>query len=204
MYWTWLSILFLFFSCENPSSEKFLLPYSWQIITSRDEENPSERKPLYRAKVPTYWIRQDPLPTTSIADTTKPLCEFYIEEEGQHIHLTIHNFPEQRIPPMAQINRWLQQFEERKPTHTSISALSHGGFAGLLLEAEGIFKAKPAKVLGWSMQLASEFYQQLEKTQKKADYTIKAVGPPDLVNQHRESIGVFADSFELIDELPSP
>ena len=38
--------------------------------------------------------------------------------------------------------------------------------------------------------------------QKRADYTIKAVGLPALINQYRQEIIQFADSFELKDELP--
>jgi len=37
-----------------------------------------------------------------------------------------------------------------------------------------------------------------------ADYTIKVLGPSDLVNEHKKAIDSFANSFELIEEIPAP
>lgn len=203
MCWIWITLLCLCAGCDS-FRESSTVSYQWQTINSRDSGQPLEREPLYRVKVPTHWIRHNPASTESITDTTKPLCEFYLEEEEQYFHLTVHNFPNQRIPPMAQVSRWRQQFQDLDSTQTFISNVSHSGFVGVLLEAEGILKGKPTQLLAWSMQLAPEYTQKLDHTQKKADYTIKVVGAPDLIHQQKEAILLFANSFELIDELPSP
>ena len=166
---------------------------------------------IYRALAPSNWIRQDPQPAESLADTTKSVCEFYIREEGQSLRLTIHTFPfiqpNTRIPPQAQIVRWKRQFEEINPLAATIMPEAHGGFSGLFFEGEGIQQGLPIKVIGWSMQLAPVYERQLSQAKhphdslKRADYTIKASGPPDLMNKHRLDILAFAHSFEMIDEL---
>ncbi len=57
------------------------------------------------------------------------------------------------------------------------------------------------------MQLAPAYERQLSLARqphdnlKRADYTIKSVGPPDLMHKHRADILAFAQSFEMIDEL---
>ena len=172
---------------------------------------------IYRALVPSQWIRKDPVEFESLADTTKAICEFYIRENGEsgaEIRLTIHTFPilkeEERIPPQAQIARWKRQFEDLDVLSTQILPESHGGFSGLYFEGTGTLKNQPAKMLGWSMQLAHLFTRELSLNEqpldsyKRADYTIKATGPPDFIHQHRKAIRDFAGSFEFIDELPSP
>lgn len=199
--------LFLFLRNPAPSSS------NWQLITGRDNGNPASRTPLYQVKVPSHWIRQDPLITESIQDTKKATCEFYIKQGEEQIRITIHQFPiineKTRIPAQAQIQRWKQQFTFLDPTLTNLTPSSHGGFVGLCLEAEGVMENKPVKVLAWSMHLAPRYVRQLEflspdMQQKRADYTIKAVGLPALINQYRQEIIQFADSFELKDELPCP
>lgn len=189
-------------------------PLSWQLITGRDDGQSQERPLLYRALVPSSWIRQDPPAAESIADTTKSICEFFIHENEQTVRLTFHTFPiadhHMRIPPQAQIARWKRQFEELDLIATYTQPDSHGGFSGLYFEGEGILQGKPLKVIGWSMQLASAYERQLSQGRepldrmKRADYTIKTSGPPDLMNKYRPAIVAFAGSFELIDELPSP
>lgn len=203
--------LFSLTSCnQNPSP---LPPASWQLIAARDEGQPNDRHLIYRALVPANWIRHDPPPTESIADTTRSNCEFYIKDNNQTIRLTIHTFPilqNSRIPPQAQITRWKGQIEELDPLNTHVLAESHGGFSGLYFEGEGKLQGNATKVMGWSMQLAACYERQLEQERhsldhcKRADYTIKASGPPDMIDQHRSAILAFARSFELIDELPSP
>ena len=199
-----LSLLFLS-GCnkeENVSS-------SWQAINGRDESLSIVRHPLYQARIPAHWQRKDPSPTESIADTTKPLCEFWIAEEGEKIRITVHNFPASstapKIPPMAQLQRWKNQFDRLEPTQVSITSCAHGGFSGLCLEATGILNGTAQSLLGWSMQLAPEHTRQLnpEDRQTRADYTIKAVGPAELMNKFHTEIMNFAYSFELIEELPS-
>lgn len=202
---------------------------SWQLLPARDNglspDTPlsilspqslslPNRPLLYRALVPSHWTRQDPSPEESIIDTTKAICAFTIHENDQLIRLTIHTFPilqdRMRIPPQAQIARWKGQFEELDLVATHTLPDAHGGFSGLFFEGEGILHGNDTKVIGWSMQLAPIFERQLNQGRdpldqyKRADYTIKASGPPDLMNKHRQEILTFARSFELIDELPAP
>ncbi len=109
--------LILLIGC-NPNSPSSRPLSAWQLIPARDEGESTHRLMIYRALAPSSWIRQDPQPDESIADTTKSVCEFYIREEGQSIRLTIHTFPliqpHSRIPPQAQIARWKRQFEEMR------------------------------------------------------------------------------------------
>ncbi len=215
----WISIcacisLSFLTSCSYKKGSTQPPPSTWQEIYGRDEGFPIQRFPVYRAKIPLSWLRQDPTPTESIADTKKALCEFFIKEGSEKIYITIHNFPLEQltksIPPIAQIQRWKGQLEERDPTLITIKPITHGGFVGLSLESQGMMKGKLIKILGWSMQLGSEYDQLLilkNETfakQQRAAYTIKAVGPPSLINKYKKSITAFADSFELIEELPSP
>lgn len=184
---------------------------TWQQVTGRDDGESLARPLLYRAKTFSHWIRKDPLATESIADTTKAICEFYIRENDQLIRVTVHTFPinnpSARIPPQAQIARWKKQFEELDPLAVHIWEDSHGGFSGLGFEGQGLLKGAQTKVMGCSMRLASCYQRLLSQSplsvdrQKCADYTIKASGPPELMNKHRADILAFVQSFELIDEL---
>jgi hypothetical protein len=220
MGWFWILIFLSLYGCESAappadhsSFSESKTSFNWQKINSRDVGDPLARYPLYIAKVPSDWIRKDPSATESIIDTTKPLCEFLIKEGADEGYITIYNFPtdhsEERIPPSAQIMRWKGQFETLDPQLTAISPEAHGGFVGLFLECQGILKGQPTKLLGWAMQLAPEHYQKLSSHQAfnikqiRADYTIKAWGSPDLINKHRTDIITFANSFELLDELPA-
>ena len=160
----------------------------------------------YHVDVPTSWKQ---VTSDASKDTTKPIAEFVIEDPAGSIRITIHNFPwssiEQRIPPIAQINRWKSQIKGS----SSETAIAHDGFAGYFFEATGEVEGKPTTVLGWAMQLAPEHFQALTSHQPKgfeqlrADYTIKAVGPAPLMSNHLHNIQHFADSFRLIEEIPS-
>lgn len=207
---TLLSI-YLITSCNYtpPSSSQ-----SWQFFAGRDNGQTLDRPQIYRALVPSHWIRHDTSSEESLVDTTKSICEFTIQDNDQSIRLTIHTFPilqdRMRIPPIAQITRWKGQFEELDLIATHTLPDAHGGFNGLFFEGEGILNGKEAKVMGWSMQLAPIFERHLNQGRspldqsKRADYTIKASGPLHSMNKHRQEIIAFANSFELIDELPAP
>ncbi len=201
------TLFFLIFGCAY--SEDGL---AWQVICGRDEGQGLDRVvryPLYRAKVPKDWIRKDS--TESVADTTRPLVEYSIDG---NIVVTVHNFPadalEKRIPPEAQIERWKRQLNGEEEV---LKPQAHGGFAGLALCAVRRSDNNCSAVLGWAMQLAPEHFQNLQLAgteeemrhfrQMRSDYTIKAKGPPDLIEQHKSMIELFADSFELIEELPT-
>jgi hypothetical protein len=221
-----LSLLLIFLFLSGCSDQNSLSPQQRsQEINGRDEGAADfYRAPIYRVKTPLGWIRKDPSPNSSIAETTKALCEFYIPgEEGNSIRITVHNFPYQtateRIPPQAQTARWKRQFTNVDPTSFSLIPQSFSGFAGLLFEATGTLNGLPTTTLGWSMQLAPEHdrvlsYQmqthdkedpaQYVWTQMRADITLKAQGPTEAMQQQHASIMAFARSFELIQEIPAP
>lgn len=172
------------------------------MIPARDDGQSLDRPLIYRALAPQNWIRLELDPASSIADSTKANCEFQIEEGEEKIRITCHTFPileGKRIPPQAQIARWKRQLENLDQLSVHVTPNSHGGFSGLFFEGEG----NQVKVLGWSMQLGEVYLRQLGlEKEKRADYTIKAVGPPSMIEKHRHEIIQFANSFELIDELP--
>ena len=204
-----LFILMTFFGCtsETPSTS-----FRWQSIHGRN----ADKEFVYRVKTPFEWTRRDPLPTESLADTTKPLCEFFICEGLHKIRITIHNFPsnhlKERIPPSAQIARWQHQFQTLNPEECSVIPQAFSGFSGLLFQGTGMMNGALTTVLGWSMQLAPEHYQTLyypetsdEKKryeQMRADFTIKVVGPEELMKKHSRTLMAFARSFELIEDIP--
>lgn len=204
----------LLFTLLNSCNKTSPTAETWQFFAGRDNGQSLERPLIYRAHVPPDWIRQNPLENESIIDTTKAICEFHIEGTDSLIRVTIHTFPilkdTSRIPPLAQINRWKGQFEEIDLVATQSTPSSRGGFNGLFFEGMGLLKGIPTKVMGWSMQLASIYERQLSQGKdpldqiKRADYTIKVVGSPDVIDKHRLDILRFANSFELIDELPAP
>lgn len=209
MYLTWIFSLMILCSCQQETT-----PLStWQEMDGRDEGLGTSRSPLYRAKVPHDWLRQDPLVTESIVDTRQANCTFLIQEGHQTIRVTVHTFPSeilaQRIPPKAHIKRWEGQFDALDLLQMTLTPQVHGGFNGLCLEAQGTIKGAATKVLGWFMQLDLNYYRQLSwesspvNKQKRADYAIKASGAPEFIDQQREAIFNFVNSFELIDELPS-
>ncbi len=177
----------------------------WREISGRDDST----QPIYRANVPLHWKQNNPLPSHSasalLSDTTVPIAEFTFEG----IRITIHSFPaetlESRVPPIAQINRWKRQFDELYPASVSISPQAFSGYVGLLFEGSGLMKQKETMVMGWSLQLAADHFRTLNRRmgtlQKRADITIKATGPRDLMAQYQREIIAFARSFELIDEV---
>ncbi len=189
-------LLFLLLTGCQECPEK-VPPFTQQEFSGREEL--LVRRPVYRAKVPVGWIRLDP--QGSIRDTTEPNVSFLIEDS---LTVTVHTFPseglEERIPVAAQIERW-----KRQSGATTVTPISHGGFAGLSLEGPSI--------LAWSMQLDLEHYQVLSFLasspleeehfkQMRADYTIKAMGSPELIERYKEELHFFAGSFELIQEIP--
>lgn len=197
-------LLLLLQGCQRSEQE----PPRWQEIQGRDR-----KEMIYRARVPEGWSRKDPPPGETLTDTTKPLVEYGIAEGDKTIRITIHNFPvdkvSDRIPPAAQISRWKGQFSFLDPTTVVVTPHSHGGYSGLLLEASGTLNGKTSAMMGWSMQLHPEHYRILmamkseETRQMAGDYTIKAVGDQDLMIKYRQLITDFANTFELIKEIPS-
>lgn len=202
-------------SCTDQAPKMSDNQLVWQNIPGRDTGISRIRPFIYRVKAPASWHRQFPSDTDSIFDTTKPLCEFLIKENTSMIRITIHNFPtdeiEERIAPASQIARWKRQFEQLDEISLNVKPIAHGGFAGLFFEAIGTLENRKTKVLGWSLQLSAEHYRNLasidlstqnEFKQLRSDYTIKVVGPVELVEKHQAILMLFANSFELIEEIP--
>ena len=204
----------LFCSCADQSPVN-LIPM--QEIKGRDYDG--KRFNVYRIRAPLSWIRRDALPEESLLDTKKSICEFLITENDEIIRIAIHNFPseeiEQRIPPNAQIARWQRQFEILQPEGTVTIPQAFSGYNGLKFKGTGkINKANSESImLGWALQLDKEHYRMLSHPstpaennlyrEMRADVTIKATGPKELMEMHEEEINHFARSFELIEEIPS-
>lgn len=181
-------------------------PFTKQEFAGREEvvlDRVKLRRPVYQAKVPKSWIRIDP--EGSIQDTRKPIVTFHIDEQ---LTLNLHTFPsenlKERIPPSAQIERWKRQLKS-EPAQAIVEIVGQGGFTGLFVEAPSL--------LAWSMQMDMEHYQTLSFLahspseqehfkQMRADFTIKVTGPEEKIKKHREEICLFANSFELIQEIP--
>lgn len=198
---TALSFLFFLSSawlsgCTN--QEEARIP--WQTIQGRDR---TLTRPLYRVRAPLEWIRVDPSIDVDLSDTTLPITTFYLNEASPPIRITLHTFPytdpKGRIPPQAQVARWKQQAEGS----STISSVAHGGFHGLFFESN--------QFLAWSMKIGEPYEQLFERLNStaftqalRADYTIKAVGSPHLLEQYRDELIAFARSFEWIEEMPHP
>lgn len=200
--------LTLAFGCSQENIPPKSLIY--HEILGRKTNQFSEKPWLYRIKAPASWTHVIPAASESLIDTTKFLSEFLIHEDESMIRITIHNFPsekiESRIPPLAQIARWKQQFSSLDPT-SEVSPQSFSGFVGLFFEGTGIINHEPTTMMGWSMQLDPTHYRTLSQPnyhpQLRADVTIKAVGPKNLMAKHYSAIYAFAKSFELIEEIPT-
>lgn len=175
-------------SCRSTPSDT---TNHWEEIAGR-EENLQQREPLYRIRVPLHWRRLDPKPGETIEDTTKPLCEFFIDEGEKSVRIAIHNFAS-KIPPMAQIARWQKQVGSKQ----TIIPQSFSGYVGFL------FDASDKGTLGWAMQLGPLQYQMLPDGQMRADITIKATGPAHLIEKYRHEIAASARTFELKEEIPA-
>ena len=181
-----------------------------EVIRGREGGETNSRVPLYHVRVPLNWVRVEPETHESLLDTTKSICEFYVEEGAQRIRIAIHNFPsqtaEERIPPMAQIARWKRQFETLDLTIQSIVPQSFSGYAGYLYEGKGTVRGQDTTMLGWVLQIGAEHYRMLSRPkfpmEMRSDITIKALGPSTLMVKYRKKIIAFARSFELIEEIP--
>ncbi len=179
---------------------------SWQDLCARNG------RPAYRIKVPSAWHKQPTAPLEQMTDTKQAICTYVIQEGSHSIRITIHTFPsktiEDRISPQAQIARWKQQFEKLEPETVSVAPQAYSGYAGLLFEGTGMLHGEHTTVMALSMQLAPEHYRHLlynkpVEVDLRADFTIKAVGPAEIMSLYRSALIAFARSFELIEEIPN-
>jgi len=203
-------VVLLLLTLMSLSCKREVPPPIFSVVEIAGRET---QEPIYRMKMPDGWEHQQP--TGSLTDTTKALAEFFLRTPTGTIRLTFHNFPyerpEQDIPPVAQVTRWKRQFEHLDPSSTDPKSFS--GFIGFSFEGSGKLSGENKMMLGWAMQLAPQHVQFLQTPrnhveasrfrQMRASITIKAVGPQELMAAHRKAIIAFAESFELIDELPS-
>lgn len=198
------------FGCEQKHGDQDF--GNWAEISGRNEENTLKRDLIYRVKVPKNWVQNKPPADVSLFDTTKALDEFYIPENKQTIRITIHNFPsnriDDRISPESQITRWKKQFHQLDKNESYATPQAFNGYCGYLFKGVGIIDQQPTMILGWSMQILTEHYNILsspspKNKQMRADFTIKAVGPQDMMHKYYLEIVKFAHSFELIDDIPS-
>lgn len=211
-----ISLLTLFclcflIACNSSQNSK---PTTLHKIPARNLEDSLQRPLIYHVTAPSSWSYREIPANESIFDTKKANGEFYIFHESDKIRLTIHTFPyrnsSERIPPQAQISRWKKQFEFLDPFSLLIQPESRGGFGGLYFEGQGKMNKEEVKVMAWAMQLANLYDRQLQlgldplDQWKRADYTIKAMGKPELLDQFRDEIIRFAHHFEFIQELPIP
>lgn len=202
-------------SCDKHPQKTIEETTELQVIDGRDDGQ--GRLSLYRVQAPISWIRHDPLPTDSLKDTTKFLCEFIIMDNDDIIRIAIHNFPSllisDRISSQAQVARWQRQITSLDPLTTYTIPQSFSGYSGLLFFGEGKMDEKEVAILSWSLQIAPEHYRNLQQeeltknpsiySQMRADVTIKAVGPKHSMRKHKQAITKFARSFELIREIPT-
>lgn len=201
----WLmGLIFLLTACESPPPQR-----NYIEIKGRDTVSAKKRLPLYRIQMPQMWEFNSG--EESVIDTTLPILEAFYQENGETIRLTVHNFPyqdtAQRIPALAQISRWKQQFDVLQTAQTTPQAFA--GFAGFHLYAEGLNGGVDGAVSAWAMELAPEHERTLSRktapsNQTRSDITIKAVGPKDLMAKQQEVVARIARSFELINPLPNP
>lgn len=200
-----LTLILILSGCT--SDEKNEPGFTVQQICGRDQPHTL----IYRVKAPKKWVIKHPSKDETLEDTKKALSEFVILDDHEEIRITIHNFPsssiKERIPVAAQIMRWKRQFDYLDPASVNIIPQSFSGFTGALFEAIGEINGKEMGVLALSMQLSPRHYQTLaakHEDQKKADFTIKAMGPKNLIETHRKAIIAFMRTFELIDEIGYP
>jgi len=180
-------------SCDPPIEP---IKSNYALVCGR---NPTDQ-PIYHVNVPIGWKQKDLSDIKNKTDTKLPICEFSMDG----IRVTIHTFPSEhlndRIPPIAQVERWKKQFENLENFSTIPQAFS--GFSGILFEGTGLLNKEQQSVMGWTMQLAHEHYRLLRDPQQKADFTIKAVGPEDKIKTYKKEIIAFSRSFELVATIP--
>ncbi|MGK5595074.1 MAG: hypothetical protein ACSNEK_06930 [Parachlamydiaceae bacterium] len=178
-------------------------------------EGREKNLPIYRVKVPKNWQPFFPNDDAYLSDTTLPILSFRIQDEDQNLLITVHNFPTQRIeesiPAQMQVFRWQRQFEEIDEFCTDCRPVAYNGFSGLIFEGTGVMKGVHTSMLAFAMQMIPEHYRTLSNQpqyerkykQMRSDYTIKVIGTPEAVAKQRDTIIEFAESFELIESIPS-
>ena len=192
----WILLLLTAVSCTKCPDK--VAPFTWETIPGR-EETVGIIRPVYRAKVARDWVK---LETPKSLTDTKVANATFVIDNG--VKLTVHTFPSVHIPPRAQVDRWKEQL-----AFSTLKSYGHDGFSGLFLEGE----KEGVKTLAWTLQVDPELIgrlnfvaqttaEKLYYEQMGADFTIKVSGPTELIEEHRSNLLLFANSIELIEEIP--
>lgn len=147
------------------------------------------KEDLYRTQVPEDWNLQPE--SADLQDTRNPLASW---KKGA-VLITFHNFsPEMAIPPGAQVQRWRNQM--KNAFDEEILPTAHGGFGGFRWEA---YSAEQG-VIAYAMQMNHTLKQKL-RSEGRADWTLKAVGPSDEIRAMADEIDAVANQLELIEPI---
>jgi hypothetical protein len=147
------------------------------------------KEDLYQTQVPEDWKLQPD--SADRNDTRNPLASW---KKGSVV-ITFHNFsPDMAIPPGAQVQRWKNQMKNAVEEETLPTA--HGGFGGFRWEAYG----NDQGVIAYAMQMNQTLKQKL-RSEGRADWTLKAVGPSDELEAMRDEIDAVANRLELIEPI---
>lgn len=170
--------------CTACSSDEPVAPSTLFSIQGR-----RSTEALYQTQVPEGWTLQPD--TADRADTRNPLASWKIGS----VVVTFHNFsPEMDIPPGAQIQRWKNQMKNTIEEQTLPTA--HGGFGGFRWEAY----SNDRGVIAYAMQMNQTLKQKL-RSEGRADWTLKAVGPADEIQALADEIDALANRLELIEPI---
>lgn len=194
---TFASCVIILFSLTSCGPSPQMPSTHWEKLSDRTG------RPLYQVSVPNEWEKIDLSSSANLlTDTTLAIASWKVGD----IKITVHTFPassmEERIASQVQIARWLKQLKGLDEASIHVVPVGHGGYLGLEMEAYGENEGTIAR----SMQLAPEHFLNLAShfpsdNHIKADFTIKATGPKESIASQRENILLFAQSFEMIDEI---
>lgn len=196
-----IALLLFFTGCSRDRAKE--KPPPWQMICCRDvPERGLLRHPLYRTRVPIHW--QQVSYEGSISDTRLPIAEWRIPAEEGFVTVVVHNFPTQRIPPIIQIRRWLEQLKP-SPLSLSLKEIVQNGYRGYFLEGANDTEC----MVAWALQVGFQHYSALQgegffRQQMAADVTIKVKGPPLAIEKEKRGLLIFGNSFETLDPFPLP
>lgn len=163
--------------------------------------------PIYSAKIPGNWVIIMPKEDADLKDTKIPLISFNLPDG---ILVTFHTFPgdslENRIPPMAQIERWKNQFKGKDFELIPLSRCGFGGYCLRIFDDSGM--------IGYAMQLTPTLFQsmlyphfkieELYFTEMRGDFTVKAIGKGSALEREQKIIDDFVKSLKWIYPLRSP
>lgn len=176
-----LSAVFLLSGCSPEESQNTMPFHQMAGRLSSD--------PLYQTQVPEDWVLQPE--SADRKDTRNPLATW---KKGNVI-ITFHNFsPDLAIPPGAQVQRWKNQLKDAIEEETTPTA--HGGFGGFRWEAY----SSDQGVIAYAMQMNNTLKQKL-RSEGRADWTLKAVGPPTEIQSLADEIDAVANQLELIEPI---